>query len=60
MIERLERAQKEVRVDTGLNLSCAVSEGDKLYSIRYASGDEEVKSQFYSTDMSCVKDFGCY
>ena len=56
MIARLEKAQKDAGFSANLNLSCAVSDGAKTYTIRYASGDEAMKTQFYSTDMSCVKD----
>lgn len=56
MIKRVEAAQKDAGLEVGLSLSCAVSDGETLYTIRYASGNEVNKSQFYSTDMSCVKD----
>jgi len=56
MIRRLEKAQKDAGGDLGLNLSCTLSNGKTLYTLRYASGGEEIKSQFYSTDMSCIKD----
>lgn len=56
MVKRLEKAQKDAGFKVGINLSCAASDGKKLYTIRYASGDQLIKSQFYSTDMSCVKD----
>lgn len=56
MIERLEKSQKDAGLNISLNLSCTVSDGKSIYTIRYASGDTLIKSQFYSTDMSCVKD----
>lgn len=56
MIARLEKAQIDAGLDAGLNLSCAASDGKTLYTLRYASGDEVIKTQFYSTDMSCLKD----
>lgn len=56
MIEKLERAQKNASLDIKLNLSIAVSDGNMLYAIRYGSGVEKVKSQFYTTDMSCLTD----
>ena len=37
-------------------MSCTASDGKALYTIRYASGEEAIKTQFYSTDMSCVED----
>lgn len=56
MIKHLETAQKAAGLNIGLNLSCAASDGEMLYTIRYSSGDAVIKSQFYSTDMTCVKD----
>ena len=56
MIQRLEKAQIDAGLDIGLNLSCTASDGQTLYTIRYASGNEAIKTQFYSTDMSCMKD----
>ncbi len=56
MISFLEKIQKSKGLGIGLNLSCALSDGEKIYTIRYASGKEATKSQFYSTDMSCMKD----
>jgi predicted glutamine amidotransferase len=56
MIKRLRNAQKEAGLDSGLNFSCSASDGINIYTIRYVSGNQLIKSQFYSTDMSCVKD----
>lgn len=56
MIKRLEKAQEDAGLNIGLNLSISASDGKKVYTIRYASGGEPIKSQFYSTEMSCVKD----
>jgi predicted glutamine amidotransferase len=56
MIQRLEKAQTDAGLDISLSLSCTASDGKTVYSIRYASGNESIKTQFYSTDMSCVKD----
>ena len=56
MIKRLEKAQTDAGLEIALNLSCTISDGKTLYTIRYASGDEAIKTQFYSTNMSCVKD----
>ena len=56
MIKRIEEVQKQAGLEVGCNLSCALSDGEKVYTIRYASGDTLIKSQFYSTDMSCVED----
>lgn len=56
MIARLEKAQTDAGLAIGLNLSCTASDGETLYTLRYASGDQVIKTQFYSTDMSCLKD----
>ncbi len=58
MITTLETAQANAGVEVGINLSCAFSDGNKLYTIRYGSGDEPVRSQYYATDMSCVEELG--
>ena len=56
MIAQLEKAQKDAGLEVGLNLSIVASDGDNVYTIRYASGGEQIKTQFYSKDMSCLKD----
>lgn len=58
MINQIEQAQRDAGLDVGVNLSCAVTDGEKIYTIRYASGDEVIKSQFYSKDRSCLEDMG--
>lgn len=46
------------RVDKNgvLNLSCAISDGEKLYTLRY-SYNEAPMTQFVSTDSSCLIEF---
>lgn len=56
MIDRLIKAQKDAGLEVNLNLSCTASDGKKVYTIRYGSDTVATKTQFYSTDMSCVKD----
>lgn len=56
MIQRLEKTQAEVGGEISLNLSCSASDGETLYTIRYASGEATINTQFYSTDVSCVQD----
>lgn len=56
MIQRVEKAQKKAGLDIGVNFSCTASDGETLYSIRYASGEDVIKTQFYSIEMSCIKD----
>jgi predicted glutamine amidotransferase len=58
MIKKLEATQRNAGVEVDINLSCCVSDGKKVYSIRYGSGQTPTKSQFYSTDMSCAEDLG--
>ena len=42
--------------DGVLNLSFAISDGVKLYTLRF-SHNEAPMTQFYSTDTACIKDF---
>ena len=58
VIRKLEELQKKAGFEAGINLSCSVSDGKKLYTIRYGSKGIAVKSQFYSTDMNCIEDMG--
>ena len=55
-INRLRKAQMDAGKEVSLNLSCTISDGETLYTLRYASENEAIKTQFYSTDMSCLKD----
>jgi len=57
-IAKLEELQKKAGHPAGVNLSCSISDGKTLYTIRYGSKGTSVKTQFYSTDMSCTKDLG--
>jgi len=56
MVQRVERACTEHNFDIALNLSCAISDGEKLYTFRYANG-ETAKTQFYSGENECIEDF---
>jgi glutamine amidotransferase len=55
-IVKLEELQKKAGVEVSINLSCSISDGKKLYTVRYGSGSKPARTQFYSTDMSCVKE----
>jgi predicted glutamine amidotransferase len=55
-IVKLEEVQENAGFEASINLSCSISDGKKLYTIRYGSGNKPVKSQFYSTDMTCIED----
>jgi predicted glutamine amidotransferase len=54
-ISRVERACRERDVPCDVVLSCALSDGTSLYTLRYASG-EKCHSQYYSTHADCMKD----
>lgn len=60
MIRRIEDASEANRIELILNLSCTISDGEKLYTIRYAA-NEKTKSQYYSNEEGCIKDInsGC-
>lgn len=50
MVERVRRALSDQKIENPyVNLSCAISNGKKVHTIRYASGTPS-KTQFYSTD----------
>ncbi|MGP9800580.1 class II glutamine amidotransferase [Rheinheimera sp. NSM] len=52
VLEALHRIDK----DGVLNLSCAMSNGENLYAIRF-SHNEAAMTQFVSTDSSCLEEF---
>lgn len=56
MVARIAEVSDKHGTDGHLNLSCAISDGKKLYTLRYAKGEEE-NSQFYSTNPECFTDF---
>ncbi|MBI1301203.1 MAG: class II glutamine amidotransferase [Alphaproteobacteria bacterium] len=56
MIQRVEKAQKDNGLELGVSFSVAVTDGKTLYTLRYASGLDSNKTQFYSTDTTCVED----
>lgn len=47
MIRRIQQACTQKNIDCNLVLSCALSDGDTLYTLRYASGTH-AHSQYYS------------
>lgn len=55
MVRRVLVAINRHGSDGVLNLSCALSDGDKLYTLRF-SHNEEPMTQFYSTDTGCFID----
>jgi len=54
MVKRVQEVAKEKGTEGELNLSCALSDGDALYILRYAEGDE-ANSQFYSSDFNVCR-----
>ena len=56
MVERVLVALERVNPKGVLNLSCALSDGDRLYTLRF-SHNEEAMTQFYSSDTECIQDF---
>lgn len=56
MIQQVENAQKDNGFEVCVNFSVALTDGETLYTLRYAAGKEPVKTQFYSTDTTCVED----
>ncbi len=57
MIVRVERACREKGIGVRFTLSCAMSDGKYLYTIRYASGSIS-NSQYYATHPECIRDLG--
>lgn len=56
MVQRVEKACVDNKIDILLNLSCALSDGKTVYTFRYAKGCEP-NTQFYSTKQGCIRDF---
>ncbi len=56
MVLRVLKALKNNDPKGALNLSCALSDGNTLYTLRF-SHNEEAMTQFYSTDSHCFDDF---
>jgi len=56
-IKRLQQAAKDNNTDGGLNLSCAMSDGKNLYTIRFGENVEQTNTQFYSENSTCLEDF---
>ncbi len=54
MVERVQRAAVKRETEGVLNLSCAISNGDVLYTFRYADG-EKANTQFYSSEFEVCK-----
>ena len=55
MILRVKHACNQHDIAFNLVLSCSLSDGDTLYTLRYASGTH-AHSQYYSTHADCMKD----
>lgn len=56
-VRRVRIACSDAKMESVLNLSCAMTDGETLYTLRYAEGEgEKEKTQFYSTDSHCMSD----
>lgn len=55
VIQRVLRACETHRVPPDVILSCAISNGHTLYTLRYSSSDR-LHSQYYSTHAECLRD----
>ena len=56
MVKTVLTALNRIDVNGVLNLSCAISDGEKLYALRY-SHNEDAMTQFVSTDANCMEEF---
>lgn len=56
MVREVLQVLNETEQDGVLNLSCAFSDGNKLYTLRY-SYNEAPMTQFVSTDTNCMQEF---
>jgi predicted glutamine amidotransferase len=56
MVRRVIKALEGIDKAGVLNLSCALSDGDKLFTLRFAH-NEAPMTQFYSTDTDCFQEF---
>lgn len=56
MVITVLKALNSLDKDGVLNLSCAISDGEKLYAIRF-SHNEAAMTQFVSTDSACLEEF---
>lgn len=55
VIARVLRAFETIAVEPDMILSCAMSDGNSLYTLRYSSS-ERLHSQYYSDHAECLKD----
>lgn len=55
-IRHVAETLEERGIDPDLNFSCALSDGKKLYTLRYSTKDT-ANSQFYSSKPECFTDF---
>ncbi|GAB3028912.1 class II glutamine amidotransferase [Bowmanella dokdonensis] len=55
MVARILESLLKVDKDGVLNLSCAISDGKNLYTLRFSHGEAPM-TQFYSTHSACLED----
>ena len=58
MVKRVEKAMTDQAYDGRLNLSCALSDGQKVYTLRYAHNVAS-KTQFYSSESGWIHEREC-
>lgn len=54
-VDKVKVCCEDRKIETNINLSCALSDGKTLYTLRYSIG-EPAKTQFYSTDVESIHD----
>jgi len=57
MVERVQKACNDNKIKINLNLSCAMSNGQTIHTLRFADG-EKAKTQFYSTHSGWIHETG--
>ncbi len=53
----IKKTCKKNKIDPQITMSCALSDGDAIYTIRY-SITQKPSSQFYSKQEDCLQDIG--
>jgi glutamine amidotransferase len=56
-IKTLKKTCKKHKIKPEFTLSCAISDGDSIYTIRYSTM-KRPNSQFYSTEEKCLEEIG--
>lgn len=56
MVGRVERAYLEHEMEEELQISCAATDGDAVYTLRYCNSDDAAKSQFFARGAAAIDD----